>query len=264
MKARRLRIPLSYPYRNVVDVVSGHDQMLAGEDHGHYLGVGLSALANISRALKTCGLPAPDSILDLPCGHGRVSRALKAAFPESALYVSDIDQDCVDFCADAFGAYGLPSHADFSSLAFDRQFDLIWVGSLVTHLPAGAITAFFEFVLRHLTERGVAVVSLHGPYVAGRIVASLLQGGEAYGVDNAAGWRMADSYFETGFGYADYPGVDLDVQHYGVSLAAPRWTLKVVRRCGGEIVSYQEHAWDRHHDVVAFTRSRPMSGQPGE
>jgi hypothetical protein len=33
-----------------------------------------------------------------------------------------------------------------------------------------------------------------------------------------------------------------------------RWTCKTVRRCGGEIVFDQEHAWDRHHDVLAFAR----------
>lgn len=249
---KRLSVPPDYPYQNVVDIVSRSDEMLAGEDYAHYLDVGLSALANVALALK--GRTSPASILDMPCGHGRVTRALKAAFPDSALFVSDIDSDSVDFCARTFGAHGLASQPDFRTLDFGRRFDLIWVGSLITHLPADVIKDFFRFVLRHLTEGGVAVVSMHGSYVAGRIVASLLQGGEAYGVDNVAGWRMVDGFFASGFGYANYPTTDLSVQRYGVALATGRWTCKTVRRCGGEIVFYQEHAWDRHHDVLAFAR----------
>lgn len=250
----RLDLPPGYPYPNVIDIVSASDAMLSGGDSRHYLGVGLSALAVVSAALEARCRLAPATILDMPCGHGRVTRALKAAFPESELFVSDIDRDGVEFCARTFGAHPLLSRPDFASLDFGRQFDLVWVGSLITHLPAAAIMDFFRFVLRHLSERGVAVVSMHGSYVAGRIVASLLQGGEAYGVDNAAGWRMVDAFFASGFGYADYPSADVSVQNYGVALASGRWTCRAARRSGGEVVFYREHAWDRHHDVLAFAR----------
>lgn len=250
----RLSVPPDYPYPGVVDIVSANDTMLAGDDFRHYLSVGLSALSCVSLALKARGNPAPSSILDLPCGHGRVIRALKAAFPESALYASDLDEDSVRFCAEAFDATPLRSRPDFKSLDFGRQFDLIWVGSLVTHLPADAVLDFFRFILRHLSDNGVAVVSSHGAYVVGRVVASLLQGGEAYGVDNVSGWRMVDDYFASGFGYADYPTADLSVQRYGVSLASGKWIGKAVRHCGGKLCFYREHAWDRHHDVVAFAR----------
>ncbi len=254
INAKRLKVPSSYPYSNLVHIVSPNDAMLAGEDFDHYLGVGLSALSNVALALKARGDLSPASILDMPCGHGRVLRALKAAFPGSDLFACDLDEDSVNFCAEAFGACPLVSQPDFKSLDFGRQFDLIWVGSLVTHLPADAILDFFGFTLRHLTDRGVAVVSTHGSYVAGRIVASLLQGWEAYGVENAAGWRMVDDFFGSGIGYGDYPDVAPSVQRYGVSLTSRRWTGKAVRRCGGLVVSYQEHAWDRHHDVIAFAR----------
>ena len=43
---------------------------------------------------------------------------------------------------------------------------------------------FLAFLLRHLSPRGVAIVSSHGAFVAGRIQASVLQGGEGYGTEN--------------------------------------------------------------------------------
>lgn len=251
---RRLKIPESYPYQEVVDVVSPNDTMLAGEDFAHYLSVGISAIANVTSALQAHGSPPPKSILDMPCGHGRVTRALKSAFPASELFACDIDEDGVRFCARAFTARPLVSRPDFRMLDFGRKFDLIWVGSLVTHLPADVIMDFFACMLRHLAERGVAVVSTHGAYVAGRIVSSLLQGGDAYGVPNPQGWQMLEDYFSAGFGYGDYPSTDLSVQRYGVSLATRRWMCDAVTRSGGHVISYNDHAWDRHHDVLAFAR----------
>lgn len=253
---RRLEIPADYPYQEVIDIVSPNDTMLSGSDCAHYLSVGSSAISNVSAALRAHGNLSPAAILDMPCGHGRVTRALKSAFPSSDLFVSDIDEDGVHFCAQAFAARPLASGPEFRRLDFGRQFDLIWVGSLITHLPGGVIVEFFDFLLRHLTKRGVAVVSSHGAYVAGRIVASLLQGGEAYGVEHALGWRMVEDYFSSGLGYGDYPNADLSVQHYGVSLATKDWICDAVQRCGGSVVFYREHAWDRHHDVVAFARTK--------
>ena len=43
-------------------------------------------------------------MLDFACGHGRVMRTLKAAFPDALLTACDIDRDGVDFCARTFGA----------------------------------------------------------------------------------------------------------------------------------------------------------------
>jgi len=252
---RRLKIPPTYPFQQVIDIVSPNDTMVSGDDFTHYLSVGISAISNVSSALQAHGGLHPVSILDMPCGHGRVTRALKSVFPGSELYVSDIDEDGVRFCAQTFAARPLASRPEFCGLDFGRQFDLIWVGSLITHLPEDVVVDFIDFILRHLTERGVAVVSSHGAYVVGRIVASLLKGGEAYGVEHAKGWRMVNDYFASGFGYGDYPNADLSVQHYGVSLATRQWMHDAVERCGGSLVSYHDHAWDRHHDVLAFART---------
>lgn len=252
MGTKRLIIPEDYPFKNVVDLVSHSDTMMAGDDGAHYLAVGLSALENISGALRERGDLTPTSILDMPCGHGRVTRALRAAFRDAELYVCDIDADGVDFCAEAFRAHQLYSQPDFRAMDFGRKFDLIWVGSLITHLPPDVTGAFVDFTLRHLSDRGVAIMSSHGAFVAGRILCGLLQGGEAYGTPNAAGWRMLDDYFNLGFGYADYPNIDLSKQNYGVSLATRRWLIASIEHFGGEVVFYKDHAWDRHHDVVAF------------
>ena len=75
-------------------------------------------------------------ILDLPCGHGRVMRWLRATFPKASLTACDIDGDGVSFCAETFGARPALSSTDPEDLVLGT-FDLIWCGSLLTHLRPG-------------------------------------------------------------------------------------------------------------------------------
>jgi SAM-dependent methyltransferase len=67
----------------------------------HYFYCGRSALGAIRLALAAAGTSKVRSILDLPCGHGRVLRVLKAAFPEAELHACDLDRTGVDFLRDS-------------------------------------------------------------------------------------------------------------------------------------------------------------------
>src|SRR5574341_2047568 len=62
-----------------------------------YFSVGESGLRVIELALRMSLLPEVTSILDLPCGHGRVGRFLRAAFPKAKMYFCDLDRSGVDF-----------------------------------------------------------------------------------------------------------------------------------------------------------------------
>lgn len=252
--AKKLIIPHEYPWPLVSKIVSNKDEMLSGEDYTHYLSVGASALQNVISAIRENGFSLPNSILDIPCGHGRVTRVFRAAFPQAAIHVSDLDEDGVAFCAQHFNASPLKSSPDFNTLNFPQRFDVIWVGSLITHLPEQVTSDFIGFCVRHLTQRGVAVLSSHGPFVAGRIQANVLQGGEGYGTENGAAREMVADYLRDGFGYADYPGMDHSIQHYGVTLASRGWMEEAVKISGGRMLFYRDHAWDNHHDIVAFSR----------
>ena len=251
--ARRLVLPANYPWKNLNTAVSSRDDMLPSAEHdAHYLAVGVSAAQIIHQALQLQGIVKLSSILDMPCGHGRVTRVLRATHPEADLFVCDLDRDGVAFCAQQFSATPLVSIPDFRKLDFGRQFDLIWVGSLITHLPESVTVDFIDFALRHLTPQGVAVVSSHGPFVVGRMQRNILNGGEGYGTENGAARVMLRDYFDKGYGYADYPNNDNSVQHYGISLTAPEWLKAAVVSVGGKVLLYRDHAFDRHHDIVAF------------
>lgn len=228
----------------------------------YYFRVGQSAIRLIRLALLAAGKTEVRSILDLPSGHGRVLRYLKVAFPGAELTACDILRDGVDFCAARFGAtpvYSdlIPSAAMFSA----RRFDLIFCGSLLTHVDAprwGDFLALFDALLE---PGGVLVFTVHGPFVAYR-----MRAGEHYGygaarrrglarfLSSLIGWedgpsriaRLLRGYDSDGFGYLDDGSGT-----YGITLSKPSWVLTQVEHHPDlRMLAYLERGWDDHQDGV--------------
>jgi SAM-dependent methyltransferase len=226
--------------------VSDADTMLLDSD-AHYLSVGRSALAVVEKALNG---QIPESILDLPSGFGRVSRMLHARFPDASITACDLDQDGVDFCSAQFGAEAAYSVKDFRNLSLGRTFDLIWVGSLITHLPADQTLYFFEAMARHMTSRSTLVVTSHGPSIVPRLKET------GYGLHSDDVATVIADYERCGFGYGNYRGggqeygVALSNDQYGISLASERWLTDTLSAAGLRMHGYFVQAWDDHHDVL--------------
>src|SRR5262245_27701876 len=130
---------------------------MVGQHRDAYFLWGASALRCIRLAVDAVGKREVGRILDFPCGHGRVLRNLKAAYPAASLTACDIDRDGVDFCASTFGAQGVYSDDNLDTVHLDDGFDLIWVGSLFTHLPDARWPAFLKFLADRLAPEGLLV-----------------------------------------------------------------------------------------------------------
>ena len=72
--------------RHVLADISPNDLMYSGS-WGAYVYAGVTAVQCIREVLGRLGRPAPASILDLPCGHGRELRFLKLAYPDARIGV---------------------------------------------------------------------------------------------------------------------------------------------------------------------------------
>jgi SAM-dependent methyltransferase len=233
--------------RGVESRISPRDTMYAG-DGAHYFKVGLSAMRLVEEASRRANLSAVAHVLDLPCGHGRVLRFLARRFPRAAFTACDLDRDGVDFCARTFGATPVYSLTDLDALSFDTRFDLIWCGSLITHLDAPATRALFRLFARHLAPGGLLLFSAHGDFVARRMPSGEFD----YMLTGKQVETITRRYADAGFGYEDYRGQE---GGYGVALTSPAWIRAQIEETGGlKEVYFGERAWDDHHDVYGYVR----------
>jgi SAM-dependent methyltransferase len=222
----------------------------------HYFTVGADALRVIVSALVANLRDIPRSILDFPCGSGRVTRHLRVFFPEARIVACDLYDYHVKFCVDEFAAEGMISKEKFDDIEFDQPFDLIFCASLLTHLPEDLFRSALRLIYRSLTDRGIAVITLHGRY------SEFIQKNRYKYVDDNRYAMIESTLGNTGFGYVDYDedyrNSNFDQQaRYGVALSRPNWTARAVEEDTEiRILGYTERGWDDHHDVLVI-------GKPG-
>jgi SAM-dependent methyltransferase len=218
----------------------------APEHVRHYLEDALSAIANIEESLRAVGRDWDDvaSCLDLPSGYGRVTRHLVARLGAGRVTACDLDHDAVRFCAAAFGVTPLASHERPASIVFPNTYDLIFVGSLITHLPVADVFHLLAALVGALRPNGLLIFTTQGE--------SCLEHLDWYGADFA---RIEHEYrrhlAEQGHHFSPYARS----ARYGVALHARRFIEAEIRaRHGGhlELVRFSERGWDRHQDVWTY------------
>jgi SAM-dependent methyltransferase len=248
-KQRLLSDPsLTETERELLSRVSGkiyfNDTMYDG-DGAHYYKVGLSAIRCIEEALAQANLTKVRTILDLPCGSGRVLRFLAQRFPEAEITACEIQRGPVQFCVRTFGAQPAFSSVNLDEVTLAKKFDLIWCGSLATHLNERDIVALFRLFARHQAPGGLVVFTTHGSFAAHRVSRREFD----YSIPDDQIERIGRDYTQAGYGFADYNGE----RNWGVSLTSPEWIRARVRELGGlREVYFQERGWDNHQDVFGF------------
>ncbi len=222
-----------------------YEEMYTG-DGQHYFWLGVSAIRCIDAALEAAQAGPPKTLLDLPCGFGRLTRGLVARFPGTEVTACDIRPRAVRFCTSAFNAEGVISKAEFSRLSFPHPFDLVWCGSLVTHLDVAQTIALLELFARSARPGGVVIFTTHGDAVARAIGI-----GADYMLTREAVGSLTRAYEKSGYGYAGY---EWDPS-YGVSVISPDWIRHHLEgRAGLREIYHRERGWDSHQDVYGFIK----------
>jgi len=225
--------------------VHHRDSMYQG-DGFHYLSVGLSANRCIREALRSAGKTVQGgSILDFPSGYGRVLRFLRMEFPDSDITAAETDGRALDFCRRSFDVTPFLSKERFSVLSLPRQFDLIWCGSLLTHIDEHAARDLLRFFREHLSHGGVCVVTTQGRHAMEWIERQEV----TYGLSENAQQKVLREFRSQGYGYADYT----HQAGYGISLVTHERMRQLAADVGGwGETLFWEHGWDNHQDVYAF------------
>ncbi len=239
-------IEQTYRHQELNKRIADRDEFCISGQEEYYWHVGRSALRTILNCLALSRLKRVNRILDLPCGHGRVARHLRAAFPEASLTFCDLNRDGVDFCASAFNGTGVYSLSELPDLQFSEDFDLIWVGSLFTHVDLSRTERWLKFLCSCLAADGILVASFHGPWT--------IKVQEAYSnlISETSWATILDQFKQLGYGFAPYP----DAEDYGISLSHPSAIAAIASKINGtRIICYTERGWVDNHDIIAIART---------
>jgi SAM-dependent methyltransferase len=214
----------------------------AGE---RYLAVGLSAARCIHDALSASPRTSVRSILDFPSGSGRVLRYLRVQFRDASIVAGEIDPAALQFCATTFGVSVVRSQPDIEQLILPTGFDLIWSGSLLTHLDGARGFALLRAFCRALAIDGVCVFSTHG-----RLSEVWMRERRfTYDLTEDAQKAVLDGFEQHGYGYGEYRGSP----GYGVSIASEERMTAMALAAGPWCkLGFVERGWDNHQDVYVF------------
>jgi len=234
-------------YTGIPGRIHYDDAAFYDANSAHYIQTAESAIENIEICLSSIqkNLKNIGSCLDLPCGYGRVLRFLLDHLNGSAaLDACDIEKKAVEFCAREFKVNPILSQQDISLVSFPRKYDLIWMGSLITHLPREAINNTFKSMGKILNKEGVFVFTTHGP--------TCLTILDSYGVGSPDRFIVEKSLTESGYYFIPYAGD----KEYGITLTTKEFIVKSIHEATDgrmKLIFYRPEGWDNHQDVFGFS-----------
>jgi SAM-dependent methyltransferase len=207
-----------------------------------YLSISRSALGAIVPALGAAGIGRPETILDLPCGYGRVTRALRAAWPSADIVAADQSSAAVAFSVEQFDATGWEVQ-DYLAIREDEsqqgRFDLIW-SSLLTMVAPTLIDECLSSLLAMLSPGGVLVAAYHGRDSVRRF--------SEQSDDRLR--AVAQAVSQQGVGFRASPSNS----GLGTTAFTSEWLMaRLARHRALMVVSVTERGWGDHLDVVAIS-----------
>lgn len=213
-----------------------------------YLADGWRTLSELMVLLETIDRPLLkcQSFLEFACGFGRFTRHLVRRLPPQRVFVSDVVPGSVDFLKAQFGATGFYSTTRPEDLVAPRQYQLIFVLSLFSHLPKSTWARWLAKLYDMLEPDGILVVTTHGEKCA----------------------RMAGLDLSQGDGFiffADSESTALDGEEYGATFTSTAFVRQVVAAHlpGARVTEFPAHFWGNQDGfAIQKSRSQPGAGDP--
>ena len=132
-----------------------------------YLSDGWRTLSELMLLLEEAGVSLTDmkSVLEFAAGYGRFTRHLVKAIP-GRVACSDVLPGTVEFLRQQFGVEAFYSQHDPATIVYPRQYDMVFVLSLFTHLPVNMWKPWLQSLARGVRPGGLLVISVHNESVA--------------------------------------------------------------------------------------------------
>jgi SAM-dependent methyltransferase len=247
------------------ETISPEDHMMTA-DQGSYLRTSRSGLDAVLTGLTAAGREPRHiaTVLDFGSGYGRVYRALAAAFPDARLTACDLMEPAARFCAETFGGAWVKSKEDLDGVELPDSYDLVWLGSVFTHLPVHRWRALLDFLARVTTPGGIVVFTTHGERAIQHIENVLLKR-NPYAIDQDGFAAMKESLDDVGFDFiANKPaavrhqqnlGISITQDEYGFSFSTEWWVRRLfAERSDFDLVNYAASGWGGNHDAVTIKK----------
>ena len=213
-----------------------------------YLAAG-KTVADTIRVIQHLANQEPKSILDYGCGHGRILRWLQAYWPDAKLSGADIRRGQIDFCAKTFGATPILLDKPFSQIQLPSTYDLIWLGSIFTHIDAASWRELIVLLKRFTNKNGILCFSF-----AGRKVYEMIKREDKGALIEAEPKEkvaaLLSGYESGGFGFL--PQLESNGRPWGRSLVQLTWALNICLELGGKVVVLSEEAYAKRQDIIAL------------
>ncbi len=227
--------------------ISFRDEMFEG-NLDHYLSVGKSAMIIIEDTLRIAEkrFENLNAVLDIPCGHGRVMRHMVKKVDGRRITGCDLDFEAVEFCVKEFGCKPLFSNVVFENIEFEEKFDLIWVGSLFTHLDESSFERLLKVLISNLNDDGILVFSAHGTYSLEIIdkYNGIVADGKVF---------IRDQLNKKGFYFTPYE----NLENYGISISLKSFVEDRINKVAADkmaLLKFTARGWDNHHDVYSYIK----------
>jgi SAM-dependent methyltransferase len=248
------------------DLTISPDDHMAFSGTDAYFHVTDSGAECIASGLADAGLDRTKvaAVLDFGCGYGRVFRALPPMFPNAICTALDLIAPAARFCADSFGGEPVQSFEDLGRIKLSRQNDVVWIGSVFTHLPKHRWASLLSFLSAQTAAGGIVVFTAHGEAAADYFEQGIMPV-LPHLVTPEAFARLRRSLPETGFEYLPENQTTLDhsakigmkvtAGEYGFTFNTEAWIRAfVARRPEWKLLSYRPAAWAGNHDVITIRR----------
>ncbi|HAM51169.1 MAG TPA: hypothetical protein DCP92_10960 [Nitrospiraceae bacterium] len=202
-----------------------------------YFKSGMEALQCIENIVRFGGKSFGDieSFLDFACGYGKSTRFLIQELDLDKVWVSDIYEGAVDFQKKYFGVNGFYSQTEPSKLEFPRKFEVIYVGSLFSHLPANRFEEWLLTLYNVLEDHGILILSTHGE--------SLCPAGCQVDPSGFTFLRSSESR-------------SLSTEEYGSTFVTSEWVKKLARKLGIINIYFMEKELWGSQDIYVITKKK--------
>ena len=171
-------------------------------------------LESVQRPLLGAG-----SFLEFASGHGRFTRHLVKALGAERVTVSDVVPDAVAFARDTLGVPGFLSAARPEDVAWPRRYGVVFVLSLIIHLPRSSWGRWLARLVDAVEPGGLLVFTTHGTEAARRARVTL----------DAEGYFFAPSSESTAIDAQEYGTAFTDEAFVRARTAELAGTVEVLR-----------------------------------